>query len=250
MADELAIGLSDLTTLLLTRGDVTESLCAVADIVARMLPHSLMVGFTLARAQGPLVGGSADATPMLLEESRLSTGQDPSAQAIDTAQQISIPDVTRERRWGDYPGRLLAHGVKSVHVQPVSAAGEALGALSLYSNRPHTFTERLRQDAALTAEHIGTLLAAGIDAARQSALTAQLRETLASRSTIDQALGIVMAQRRCTRDVAFAVLRDRSQRRNVRVADLAAEIIEAITGHAPAPVHFTEPQPRLRRDCR
>ncbi|MGX1778719.1 GAF and ANTAR domain-containing protein [Nocardia brasiliensis] len=242
MADALAIGMSELTTLLLARGDVAESLCAVADIVARMLPDCLMVGVTLTRAEGTIVGGSTDAHPMLLEESRLSGGQDPSTQAIDTAQQVSIPDVTQERRWGAYPRRMLAHGVKSVHVQPVSSDGEALGALSLYSNHTHTFTAQLRQDAALTAEHIGILLAAGIDAARQAALTTQLRAALASRSTIDQALGILMAERRCTRDAAFTVLRDRSQRSNTRVADLAAEIIEAVTGRAPGPVHFAEPR--------
>ncbi|MGW4849323.1 GAF and ANTAR domain-containing protein [Nocardia brasiliensis] len=247
MADDLAIGMSELTTLLLTRGDVAESLCAVADIVARMLPDSLMVGVTLARAQGAIVGGSTHAHPMLLEESRLGDGYDPSTQAIDTAQQVSIPDVTQERRWGAYPSRMLAHGVKSVHVQPVSSSGAALGALSLYSNQPHTFTTELRQDAALTAEHIGVLLAVGLDTARQAALTDQLRAALASRSTIDQALGILMAENRCTRDAAFAMLRDRSQRSNVRVANLAADIIEAVTGRAPEPVHFAEPQPQRQR---
>lgn len=250
MADELATGLSDLTTLLLTRGDVTESLDAAAEIVARMLPESLMVGITLTRTQGTIVGGSAAAHPMLREESRVSAGEDPSIQAIDTAEQVSIPDLTQERRWGAYPGRLLARGVNSVHVQPVSAAGAALGALSLYSNHSHTFSEKLRRDAALTAEHIGILLAAGLDIARQAALTTQLRATLASRSIIDQALGILMAERRCTRDAAFAVLRGRSQRRNVRVAELAAEIIGAITGQAPGPVHFAEPRLRQPRDRR
>ncbi|AFU00020.1 GAF and ANTAR domain-containing protein [Nocardia brasiliensis] len=250
MADDLATGLSELTTLLLHRGDVPESLCAAADIVARMLPDSLMVGITLSRAQGAMAGGSVGTQPILREESRLSAGQAPSAQAIATAQQVFIPDVTQEQRWGTYPRRLLAHGVKSVHIQPVSATGEVLGALSLYSNHVHTFTAQLRQDAALTAAHIGVLFAVGIEAARQAALTDQLRAALASRSAIDQALGVLMAERRCTRDAAFTVLRELSQRRNIRVAELAVEIIEAITGRAPGPVHFAEPQPPRQRHRR
>ncbi|QIS02647.1 ANTAR domain-containing protein [Nocardia brasiliensis] len=242
MADPLAIGLSELTTLLLSRGDVAESPCAVADIVARMLPGSLLVGVTLTQVQGSVVGGSAEAHPMVLEESRLSDGHDPATQAMTTAQEVSIPDVAQEHRWGAYQRRMLARGVKSVHIQPVSAAGAALGALSLYSNQAHTFTTQLCQDAALIAEHIGVLLAVDIDSARQTALTEQLRAALASRSTIDQALGIVMAERRCTRDSAFAALRDRSQRHNIRIAELAADIIEAVSGSAPGPVHFAEPQ--------
>ncbi|WP_069165226.1 ANTAR domain-containing protein [Nocardia altamirensis] len=247
MSDELAIGMSKLTTLLLTGGDVAESLCAVADIVARMLPDSLMVGVTLAREQGAIVGGSTEAHVLLVEESRLSDGRDPSAQAIDTVEQVSIPDVAREQRWGAYPRRMLANGVKSVHVQPFSASGAALGALALYSTQPHTFTAQIQQDALLTAEHIGVLLAVSDDAARNAALTEQLRATLASRSTIDQALGIVMAERRCTRDAAFAVLRAQSQRRNIRVADLAVEIIAAISGRAPGPLHFVERPAQQRR---
>ncbi|MEU0876444.1 GAF and ANTAR domain-containing protein [Nocardia brasiliensis] len=245
MADDFALGMSELTTLLLNNSSVIESLCAVADIVARMLPDSLTVGVLLSRSEGGAAfGGSTGAHAMLLEESRVGEGHDASTQAIDTAHQVSIPDTTQERRWGGYPSRLVAYGVRSVHVEPLSSTGEALGALSLYSNRPHTFTPELRGDAALTAEHIGVLLAVGIDTARQAALAEQLRAALASRSAIDQALGMIMAEKRCTRDAAFALLRDRSQRSNIRIADLAADIIESVTGRAPGPVHFAEPQSR------
>ncbi|MFF3226463.1 GAF and ANTAR domain-containing protein [Nocardia suismassiliense] len=247
MADELALGMSELTSLLLTGDDVTESLCAVADIVSRMLPDHPMTGITLTREHGTVFGGSSDAHAMLVEESRISEDYDPGLQAIVTAQQISVPDLAAERRWGEYSKRMLAHGVKSVHVQPLSVNGTAVGALSLYSTRPHAFTDRVRRAAILTAEHLSVLLAVASDTARQAKLTEQLRATLASRSTIDQALGIVMAERRCTRDAAFEVLRGRSQRRNVRVADLAAQIIEVVTGRKPASPHFAEPETPSRQ---
>ncbi|WP_194835003.1 GAF and ANTAR domain-containing protein [Nocardia sp. XZ_19_369] len=241
MAEELALGMSELTSLLLTGDDVTESLCAAADIVARMLPDHPMTGITLAREHGIIFGRSSDAHAMLVEESEFSEGYGPTLQAISTAQQVSVPDVAAEHRWGDYSKRMLAFGVNSIHAQPLSVNGVAIGALSLYSPRPHSFTDQIRRAAILTTEHLGVLLAVASDTARQAKLTEQLRATLASRSTIDQALGIVMAERRCTRDAAFEVLRGRSQRRNVRVADLAAEIIEVVTGRKPTLSHFAEP---------
>ncbi|MEU7141032.1 GAF and ANTAR domain-containing protein [Nocardia sp. NPDC046473] len=241
MTDELALGMSELTTLLLTGDEVAESLCAIADTVVRMLPDHLMAGVTLTHDEGTIVGGSSAAHAMLVEESRSSEGYDPCLQAIGTAQQVSVPDVATEHRWGGYSTRMLAYGVKSIYAQPLSVDGAAVGALSLYSTQPNGFTDRIRRAATLTAEHLGVLLAVASDTARQAKLTEQLRATLASRSTIDQALGILMAERRCDRDAAFEVLRGRSQQRNVRVADLAVEIIQTVSGRAPTAPHFVEP---------
>lgn len=52
-----------------------------------------------------------------------------------------------------------------------------------------------------------------------------LRRALTSRSTIDQAKGIIMAERRCTPGAAFDVLTRLSQDTNVRVADVAAALV-------------------------
>jgi AmiR/NasT family two-component response regulator len=45
-------------------------------------------------------------------------------------------------------------------------------------------------------------------------LTSQMREALASRAVINQALGVIMAQERCTSARAFDILRSASQNRN------------------------------------
>jgi AmiR/NasT family two-component response regulator len=42
---------------------------------------------------------------------------------------------------------------------------------------------------------------------------------------IDQALGIIMGQRRCSADEAFSVLREVSQTSNVKLRDVAARLI-------------------------
>jgi hypothetical protein len=52
-----------------------------------------------------------------------------------------------------------------------------------------------------------------------------LRRALGSRATIEQAKGIVMADRRCSPDEAFAVLARLSQDTNVRLADVALALV-------------------------
>ncbi|WP_157777800.1 ANTAR domain-containing protein [Nocardia terpenica] len=46
----------------------------------------------------------------------------------------------------------------------------------------------------------------------------------------------------CNRDTAFAILRDVSQHRNIKLAAVAAEVIRSVTGTAPAPPHFDPPR--------
>lgn len=58
----------------------------------------------------------------------------------------------------------------------------------------------------------------------------ELERALASRTTIDQAIGVLMAEQRCTADEAFDLLRSHSQNSNRKVRDLAADLIQGITG--------------------
>jgi len=55
---------------------------------------------------------------------------------------------------------------------------------------------------------------------------ARLAARLESQPVIEQAKGILIAQVGCTPDEAFAMLRAASQRANVRVRDLARDIVD------------------------
>ena len=57
-----------------------------------------------------------------------------------------------------------------------------------------------------------------------------LRRALTSRASIDQAKGIVMAERRCSPDEAFKVLVKMSQDTNVRLADVARALVYKAQG--------------------
>jgi AmiR/NasT family two-component response regulator len=63
----------------------------------------------------------------------------------------------------------------------------------------------------------------------------QVDQALASRSVIDQALGIVMGQQRCTAEEAFGLLRMRSQSSQTKLRDVAADLIEHVTGQPAEP---------------
>jgi two-component system, response regulator / RNA-binding antiterminator len=62
----------------------------------------------------------------------------------------------------------------------------------------------------------------------QESAFARLRARVDSMPVIEQAKGILMAQHRCGPDQAFDLLRRASQRANVKVSVLAAQIVEQI----------------------
>lgn len=58
---------------------------------------------------------------------------------------------------------------------------------------------------------------------------------MSSRAVIDQAIGIVMAQNRCDADAAFDVLRRASQNRNIKLRQVATDLVKAVAGRQVAP---------------
>jgi AmiR/NasT family two-component response regulator len=83
------------------------------------------------------------------------------------------------------------------------------------------------------AGHCAAALALSLRQADQAQVQLQLREAMASRTVIDQAMGILMAQQRCTADEAFETLRAASQHRNRKLRGVAADIIIRVSGQPP-----------------
>ena len=77
------------------------------------------------------------------------------------------------------------------------------------------------------------------DRTRYSAYT-RLHARMASMPVIEQAKGIIMAQFGWAADEAFDALRRASQQRNLRIRDLAAEIVSATARAAEVPAVKTD----------
>jgi hypothetical protein len=106
---------------------------------------------------------------------------------------------------------------------------EALRSLEKRRDRERRLREAAARDEEAEAR---SMLIAVNDFNAMAEEIAQLREALTSRSTIDQAKGLVMAERRCTPDEAFKHLVKLSNDTNVRVADVAAALVYRAQGGA------------------
>jgi hypothetical protein len=138
-------------------------------------------------------------------------------------------------RWPDYARSARERGVVASLSLPVHAEQEEpVATLNTYLRSapalPADRQERLEEHA----EQAGALLAVALRAERQGLLLDQLEQAMASRRTIDQALGVLMAQQRCSAQEAFALLREHSQNNNVKLREVAADIVRRVGGGPPS----------------
>ncbi|MDQ3765135.1 MAG: ANTAR domain-containing protein [Actinomycetota bacterium] len=121
---------------------------------------------------------------------------------------------------------------------PLSGPTGLMGGYNLYSIWRDAFAEDNREQLEMFAANAAGAIAVAVKLADQLQMSDDLHEALASRAVIDQATGIIMAQQRCAAAAAFDILRRASQNRNVKVRDLAAEIVSNVSGKPPEPGPF------------
>ncbi|HEX4811802.1 MAG TPA: GAF and ANTAR domain-containing protein [Nonomuraea sp.] len=209
-------------------------------IAARAMPDSPMVSIALCGEDGLRTVACSHARAGVLDELQSATGQGPCIDAIDTEQPVTVTDLDADPRWRRFAAE---SGLRSLHSEPLKAEGRLLGVLTIYSGRHGAFSEGTRAAVDVTAGFIQVLYRAALDAARQREIAAQLKEALTTRAIIDQALGILMAQRRCTSYEAFEMLRQVSQDRNVKLHQVAAAVVEQVSGEPPQSSRFEDPPP-------
>jgi hypothetical protein len=198
----------------------------LAQITTDVLPGVETCSFTRGDGGRVYTVGSSDDVALALDEHQYSTLEGPCLQALDTGKRVEVRDYNSETQWGSFPKAALTHGVGSSISTPMPGVSTVLNA---YGSGPGS----LGGSDAETLEVIafaGTLaLSASLHAVDQQDVVTNLRAALASRSVIDQALGVIMAQNRCTPNEAFTILRRASQGRNTKLRDLATSIVEGIS---------------------
>ena len=238
--NDLAVSAAELQDLLLSTGGIEEFLQKMADLAAARVTDGLSCGITLRPNGRPLTVASSDELAATVDEVQYGIDKGPCLHSMRTGEVVSVPDTAGEPRWAGFEVQAAAHGVGSSLSIPLIAEDRQIGALNLYAPVAEAFgPAELRRAEGFAATASGAL-ALGVRQAEQADLTEQLRAALASRAVIDQALGIIMAQERCTAARAFDILRAASQNRNVKLRDIAREVVTNASGEQPQPPPFEQ----------
>ncbi len=227
---ESSSAVAELQQLLLATEDITGFLDELTTLTVKVLPGEVSCGITLRRDHGATTVASSDSRASQVDEIQYGYDEGPCLRSLATGQVVVVDDLANDDRWGGYRMPALGHGVRSSLSLPLRADDAVIGALNIYATTPRAFGPADQLVAERFADEASRALALAVRLAERSEMSAHLQAALASRAVIDQALGIIMGQNRCTADEAFNLLRTISQNRNVKLRDIAADMITSVSG--------------------
>lgn len=201
------------------------------ELVSRLardaLPASAGGGVILFRGHRPLAAAYTDETARQAGELQHQIDEGPLVSAYRENRSSTIENIADETRWPRWRASVMELDIRSSIALPLSAGDGAIGAIKVYAREASSYDGSDCEALSFVARHAAVMLMnlQGYIEARTTA--DQLQDALLSRDVIGQAKGILMATAGLSDDEAFARLRTESQNKNVKLREVARQIVES-----------------------
>jgi GAF domain-containing protein len=224
MTESLGALHQELAGVVLVGRELPEVLTEIVHISRRAIPGSEATSITLIRDDRAFTAAYDGQLAMDADELQYERGYGPCLDAGRSGELFVVTDMRTEERWPDYAAHVAELGVFSSLSVPLPFQGATIGALNNYARRTDAFGAA---DVAV-GEEVAAFVAIAVGnaeaAARASDDVMNMRRAMASRSIIEQAKGILMERYKITAEQAFTLLTHASQRRNVKLRDVAEQL--------------------------
>jgi GAF domain-containing protein len=207
-------------------GDVEATLQAITASAVGTVPHAEECGITYVAGRRKVEPRAwTSDLPRDVDALQERIGQGPCLDAVREQEVVRVDDVAADERWPEFAARAAELGVGSMMCFQLFVEGDNLGALNLYSRSPRSFDDESEEIGRMFASHAAVALA-GAEHEHN------LRAGMGNRDVIGQAKGILMERYKISADQAFGVLTRASQELNLKLVDVARELVG--TGAVPA----------------
>jgi GAF domain-containing protein len=199
-----------------------ETLQAIVEAARVSVPGMDHAGIsTVDRDRKVHTRAATDAIVNTLDDLQYSLMEGPCVDALRKESVVAVPDIRNEQRWPRYvAGAVASTGLTAqLAVQLYVDDDGSLGSLNLYA----TGRAGIDPDAADVAQLFAAHATTALDRAQK---VSQLTTALQSRSIIGQAMGILMERYQINDQRAFAFLTRASSHGNIKLRDVAQEIVE------------------------
>ena len=220
-AGDLAAALAEAARSAEAATSVPEMLAHIAAAALASVPGFEHVGISTIEKGGRIdTRAATDQVVHDLDDLQYSMGQGPCVDTLRTADVVVAENIRHDGRWPTYVERAVAeHGLRSQLALRLFLDDQGtLGSLNLYSCEH----DEIDPEAESVAEGFAAYAAVALGHARQ---VDQLTRALESSRVIGIAIGLVMARHGLDRAEAFGFLAHASSRSNVRLRDLAGQIV-------------------------
>ena len=206
--------------------DVVELLMLLTDRCIEVLNVSA-AGIMLVAPGGELrVMASSSEAMRVLELFELQAQEGPCLDCFGSGLPVVNQDLAAANgRWPHFAPEALGAGFHSVHALPMRLRGTVIGALNLFHVEPGEMREA-DVDAAQALADVATIAILQHRATSEAqVVNEQLHHALNSRVVIEQAKGMVAEREGLNMEEAFAKLRAHARNHNLRLVDVAHEVI-------------------------
>jgi GAF domain-containing protein len=196
-----------------------ETLDAIVHATRTSLPEFPHVSISVRRRDGTFETASGtDQLVWELDGVQYDLGEGPCVQAVEDEPVVVVAHLRHEQRWPAYVAAAAARGVRSQVAVRLFSSNQHVAGLNLYSTEHDEVEEMSAEMAALFATHAAIILG-------HAQQEDQLNRALVSRKMIGQAIGILMERYRIDADRAFQFLVRASSTANIKLRDVAEEIV-------------------------
>lgn len=190
-------------------------------------------GVTVDVGGRPYTASCTDQVTLAVDVHQYAADDGPCLQSARTGEVVRVDVATAREQWPEFTHDAEAAGVRSFLAAPLTAAGERVGALNLYSRSADGFAEAGSPEMTLLTlltTRISRALDTYVRLNEAQSLVDQMTAAMESRAAIEQVKGILMAARGISAEEAFAVLREESQRSNSKLRTVAERFLGEVTG--------------------
>jgi GAF domain-containing protein len=221
---ELATSLAEAARTIHTGHSLEETLDAIARAARVSVPGIDHAGISTMECGGRIVTrASTDQMVRDLDDLQYSLNEGPCVDALRDELVVAAPHIRYDQRWPSYVAEaVLRTGLKSqLAIRLFLDDTGTLGGLNLYS----TETEDIEPEAESVAELFAVHAAIALGQAQESE---NLTLALGTRKVIGQAIGIVMERYGMHEDRAFAFLARASSHGNIKLRDVAQQLVDQV----------------------
>jgi GAF domain-containing protein len=210
--------------------DFDALLTRVAYLAKHSIPGAAEVSVTLLHGNAPHTAAFTGPLAVTLDEKQYELGYGPCLDAAENTTSLMVPDAGSEDRWPGWAALAAQAGVHSSLSVGLRVHQKVTGALNIYATTLKAFDD----DAITITQTFAGFAAVALANAHlyeiQATLAGHMQKAMQNRAVIEQAKGILMAERRCTPAQAFTILAKLSQDSNRKLRDVATALVTKAQG--------------------
>jgi GAF domain-containing protein len=215
---------------LFSAGSVNDTLASVLELALTTIEGCDFAGLFTKNREALTTPVSSDPTVLEVDAVQRSTGEGPCLDAIAHRLIVYADDLETDLRWSHFSPQAAGVGIRSVLSIPLAPDSQE-AALNLYASYPAAFGIGDRARATILASLASLALSIAHSHEDEERRAENLIAALGTRETIGEALGILMERERITANQAFDILRRASQHLNIKLRDVAQNLVD--TGESP-----------------